>query len=110
MNAEALPYTLLLIMAELSIGSLWITLASDLRGGVTRGFVMTMALCVAVAAGLAYWTAGAIDLRGDIDGYRIDQGPFDGRVLEFFRLAEARYHGALLTVLVAGRGKHWSAP
>ena len=55
MNAEALPYTLLLIMAELSIGSLWITLGSDLRGGVTRGFVMTMALSVAIAAGLAYW-------------------------------------------------------
>lgn len=76
-NAEALPYTLLLILAELSIGSLWITLGSDLRGGVTRGFVMTMALCVAIAAGLAYWNAGAIDLRGDIDGYRIDGGPFD---------------------------------
>ena len=40
-------------MAELSIGSLWITLGSDLRGGVTRGFVMTMALSVAIAAGLA---------------------------------------------------------
>ena len=77
MNAEALPYTLLLILAELSIGSLWITLGSDLRGGVTRGFVMTMALCVAVAGALAYWTAGSIDLRGEIDGYRIDEGPFD---------------------------------
>lgn len=77
MNVEALPYTLLLILAELSIGSLWITLGSDLRGGVTRGFVMTMALCVAVAAGLAYWTAGSIDLRDTVDGYRIDQGPFD---------------------------------
>jgi hypothetical protein len=76
-NAEALPYTLLLILAELSIGSLWITLGSDLRGGVTRGFVMTMALCVAIAAGLAYWTASIINLGGDIDGYRIDAGPFD---------------------------------
>jgi hypothetical protein len=47
-NVAALPYTLLLILAELAIGSLWITVASDLRGGVTRGFVMTMALCVAV--------------------------------------------------------------
>lgn len=77
MNVEALPYTLLLVLAELSIGSLWITLGSDLRGGVTRGFVMTMALCVAVSAWLAYWTAGGIDLRGTVDGYRIDEGPFD---------------------------------
>ena len=77
MNAEALPYTLLLIMAELSIGSLWITLGSDLRGGVTRGFVMTMALCVAVAGGLTYWTASGITIGTEIDGYRIDAGPFD---------------------------------
>ncbi|MBK9612341.1 hypothetical protein [Candidatus Amarobacter glycogenicus] len=77
MNAEALPYTLLLIMAELSIGSLWITLGSDLRGGVTRGFVMTMALSVAIAAGLAYWTASGIAIGKEIDGYRIDADPFD---------------------------------
>ncbi len=77
MNAEALPYTLLLIMAELSIGSLWITLGSDLRGGVTRGFVMTMALCVAVAGALTYWTAAGITIGTEIDGYRIDAGPFD---------------------------------
>ena len=77
MNAEALPYTLLLILAELAIGSLWITLASDLRGGVTRGFVMTMALCIAIAAGLAYWTADAMSIGSEVDGYRIDPGPFD---------------------------------
>ena len=77
MNPEALPYTLLLILIELAVGSLWITVASDLRGGVTRGFVMTMALCVAITAGLAYWTAGVIDLSGSVDGYRIDEGPFE---------------------------------
>ena len=77
MNAAALPYTLLIILAELSIGSLWITVASDLRGGVTRGFVMTMALCVAIVAGLTYWTATTIDLATEIDGYRISRDWFD---------------------------------
>lgn len=77
MNVAALPYTLLLILAELAIGSLWVTVASDLRGGVTRGFVMTMAFCVAVTAALAYWTAITIDISGDVDGYRIDPGWFD---------------------------------
>jgi hypothetical protein len=71
-NVEALPYTLLLILAELAIGSLWVTLASDLRGGVTRGFVMTMALCVAVTAGLTYWTASGINIGTAVDGYRVD--------------------------------------
>jgi hypothetical protein len=75
-NVEALPYTLLLILAELSIGSLWITLGSDLRGGVTRGFVMTMALCVAVAGALALWTASTINIGNEVDGYRLDSDWF----------------------------------
>ncbi len=77
MNVAALPYTLLLILAELAIGSLWVTLASDLRGGVTRGFVMTMALCVAICGFLAYWTASGMSLGADVDGYRIDAAWFD---------------------------------
>jgi hypothetical protein len=77
LNAAALPYTLLLILAELCIGSLWITVASDLRGGVTRGFVMTMALCVAITAGLTYWTAASLDIGAEVDGYPIDGDWFD---------------------------------
>ncbi|MBI5949376.1 MAG: hypothetical protein HY875_14655 [Chloroflexi bacterium] len=77
MNVEALPYTLLLILAEMAIGSLWVTLGSDLRGGVTRGFVMTMALSAAVATGLAWWTAAGISIGADVDGYRIDPDWFD---------------------------------
>ncbi len=72
MNVAALPYTLLLILVELTIGSLWVTLAADLRGGVTRGFVMTMALCIAIAGALAYWTATSIDIGTDVDGYAIN--------------------------------------
>jgi hypothetical protein len=76
-DLEALPYTLLLILAEFAVGSLWVTVGSDLRGGVTRGFVMTMALCVAVAAGLACWTASSITIRPEVDGYRLDSDWFN---------------------------------
>jgi hypothetical protein len=89
MNAAALPYTLLIILAELGIGSLWLTLASDLRGGVTRGFVMTMAFSVAITIGLTYWTAKGITLGADVDGYRIDPGQF------------GNFKRALMVVLVA---------
>ena len=77
MNVAALPYTLLIILAEMSIGSLLITVASDLRGGVTRGFVMTMAFIVAIFAGLALWTAASIHIGSDVDGYPIDPDWFD---------------------------------
>ncbi|WP_322795007.1 hypothetical protein [Tepidiforma sp.] len=76
MNVEALPYTLLIILVELTIGSLWLTLASDLRGGVTRGFVLTMALCIAIAGVLALWTAASLEIGPEIDGYPIDPDPF----------------------------------
>ncbi len=89
MNVQALPYTLLLILAELAIGSLWITVASDLRGGVTRGFVMTMALSVAITAGLTYWTAATLDIGSNVDGYRISP--------DWFSPAKR----ALLAVLIA---------
>jgi hypothetical protein len=73
-SAEALPHTLLILLIELTIGSLWITLYSDLRGEVTRGFVLTMALLIAVMAGLTYWTATSISWTDNIDGYLINQG------------------------------------
>ena len=77
MNAEALPYTLYIILIELAVGCLWVTLHTDLQGhGVTRGFVMTMAFFVAVLAGLAYMTGESVDLGTDIDGYPIDAGWF----------------------------------
>ncbi|MGE5595876.1 MAG: hypothetical protein ACM3S1_07565 [Hyphomicrobiales bacterium] len=93
MNVAALPYTLLLILAELTIGSLWITLGSDLRGGVTRGFVMTMALCVAIAGALTWWTAATLDIGTDIDGYQIDPDGFDAakRALMVVTFASAFY-------------------
>lgn len=77
MNAEALPYTLYVILLELAVGGLWITLYADLRGyGVTRGFVMTMALIVAIAAGLTWLTGSGIAIGEEIDGYPIDDGWF----------------------------------
>ena len=73
MSAEALPHTLLILLIELAIGSLWLPLYSDLRGEVTRGFVLTMALLVAVVAGLTYWTTTSISWTNNIDGYLINQ-------------------------------------
>ena len=92
MNAEALPYTLLIILVELAAGSLWVTLAADLRGGVTRGFVLTMALAAAIVAALAWWSATAVAVGADVDGYLIDAGWF------------APMKRALLVVLGASAG------
>ncbi len=71
MNVASLPHTLLIILAELAIGSLWATTASDLRGGVTRGFVLTMAFSISVTGGLALWVSSGIEVGPEIDGYPV---------------------------------------
>jgi hypothetical protein len=92
-NVEALPYTLFLLLTELAIGSLWVTLWIDLRGQVTRGFVLTMALCIAVCGGLAIWSGNVIDIGPDIDGFPIDEGWFEPaqRALLFATVTSAIY-------------------
>src|SRR4030042_1429613 len=39
MNVDALPFTLLILLAEFAVGGLWVLVASDLRGMVAKSFV-----------------------------------------------------------------------
>lgn len=72
MNAEALPYTLLILLAEFTIGSLWVLWATDLRGGATRSFVRFGAALCAVMAGFTLLTAAQMSVPGNVDGYPMD--------------------------------------
>lgn len=69
MEAETLPYTLLVILAELAMGSLWVTMALDLRGLATRSFIkFASALAVALAA-FAFWAAAKVSVPAEVAGY-----------------------------------------
>jgi hypothetical protein len=88
---EALPYTVLLILAEFSVGSLVAVLIADARGMVVPSFVKLSALLVVAGAGLAVLAsfgasgADAGDFRLDEDLY----GPVRGVLIGFLAITLA---------------------
>ena len=73
MSAASLPYTLLLLLAELAVGSLVMVVAFDRRGQVTAGYVKAGALTLVPLAIFAMWTFLAISPSADIEGYRLEE-------------------------------------
>lgn len=69
MNLGTLPYAVLLLLVEFTIGGQAVLYAMDLRGRVTRGFIKLSAGMVAAAAALVLWMVSAISPTHAIDGY-----------------------------------------
>jgi len=72
-NAASLPYTVLLLLVELAIGSLAVTVLFDARRMVTRGYVKMGAVLVFACAILAVAAVEAIGAP-QIDGYTLEAG------------------------------------
>lgn len=73
MNLDALPHTVLLILAEFSVGSLIAVLLADARGMVPSSYVKLSAAIIGVGAvlmALAAFNASGVDL----EGYRLEDG------------------------------------
>jgi hypothetical protein len=73
MELEALPYTLLIIMAEFSIGSLIAVLVADARGMVVQSFVKLSAAFVVIGAGLALLASFGVG-GSTFGGYHLEEG------------------------------------
>ncbi|MDA0815361.1 MAG: hypothetical protein O2924_02150 [Chloroflexi bacterium] len=71
MSAASLPYTMLLLLAEMAVGSLVIVTLFDARGQVTKGYVKAGALTIVPLAVFAMWTYLVIPAASDIEGYRL---------------------------------------
>ena len=76
MNLDALPYTVLLILAEFSVGSLVAVLIADARGMVVAGFVKLSAGIVVVGAALTLLSALNVS-SAQLENYRLDEAMFD---------------------------------
>ena len=98
MSAEALPYTLLILMAEFTIGGLWVLWLAHLRGSAAASFIKFGAGLVFVSAALTFWVAAKISIPDEVDGY-----PLDPDLMPAARVALAAVFGlslayALLTL------------
>src|SRR4030065_1891966 len=78
MNVDALPFTLLILLAESAIGGLWVLVASDLRGMVAKSFVKFGAGLTLVMAAFTFWVAAKVQVSAEVDGYPLDPGYMDG--------------------------------
>ena len=86
MNAASLPYTVLVLLVELAVGSLAMVTVFDARRQVTTGYVKAGAMFVLPLALLALWTVGTLEARAEIDGYALADGwlrPFTGAMVAF---------------------------
>ena len=115
MNLDALPHTVLLILAEFSVGSLIALLIADARGMVVASFVKLSASIVVIGAALTVLTAFNVS-GADLEGYRLQDdlfGPVRGAFVAFlaltlpyawFVLSEQRQRSLPIGALAAAAG------
>ncbi len=72
MSALALPYTLLILLVEFTIGGLWVLWLAQLRGQSAASFVKFGAGTVFVMAAFTFWVAAKIHVGTEVDGYPLD--------------------------------------
>lgn len=72
MSADALPYTLLIIFVEFTIGGLWVLWLADVRGRAAPSFIKFGAGLVFVTAALTFWIAAKISVPDDVAGYPLN--------------------------------------
>ena len=72
MSPEALPYALLILLVELTIGSLWVLLLAQSRGYLAASYVKFGAATVFVLAAFAFWVAAKTSVGDEVDGYPLD--------------------------------------
>lgn len=72
MSAQALPYTLLILLVEFTVGGLWVLWLADVRGRSSASFVKFGAAMVFVMAALTFWLAAKLTVDNEVDGYPLD--------------------------------------
>jgi hypothetical protein len=72
-NPAALPYTLLIMLLELSAGGVAVATYFDSRRMVTRGYVQTGAIVGLPRARAALNTVGVVPPTTDVDGYALNE-------------------------------------
>ena len=88
-SAQALPFTLLIVLVEFTVGGLWVLWAAHLRGQSAPSFVKFGAGMVLVMAALTFWLAAKLTVDDEVDGYPLDPS----------YMPEARWALALTAVL-----------
>lgn len=69
MSAESLPYALMIVLVEFTIGSFWVLATCDARGNAAASFVKFGAALVLLMAGITFWVSTQVDIGAEVDDY-----------------------------------------
>lgn len=72
MSPDALPLALLAVLAEFTVGSLWVLLIPQFRDNAAASFVKFTAVLIFIMAAITFFVGAAIDVGSDVDGYPLD--------------------------------------
>lgn len=72
MSPESLPYALLILLVEFTIGGLWVLYFSQVRGESAPSFIKFGALLTTIMAIITLWVAAEVDVGKDVDGYPLN--------------------------------------
>ncbi len=89
MSASSLPLTLVILMAELAAGGIWVLLFAQARGQSTDSFIKFCAVMMFVVVGIAFLVAAGVSVDSDVDGYPLRQSAMDGARLSLAALLAA---------------------
>lgn len=77
MSASSLPLTLVILLAELAVGGIWVLLFAQVRGQSTDSFIKFCAVMMFVIAAIAFLVAAAVSVDSDVDGYPLRRSAMD---------------------------------
>ncbi len=98
MSAQALPFTLLILLVELTVGGLLVLLASQWRGQSAPSFIKFGAGTVFVMAAFTFWVAAKISVKDEVDGYPLDPSYMPGARIALLLVFAMSLPYALLTL------------
>jgi len=97
-SAQALPFTLLIVLVEFTVGGLWVLWAAHVRGQSAASFVKFGAGMVGVMAVLTFWLAAKLTVDEEVNGYPLDPSYMPGARVALALVAILSLPYALLTI------------
>jgi hypothetical protein len=91
MSSASLPLALLIVLVELTVGTLWVLLLPQARRNAATSFIRFSAVLVFIMAAITFFLGSGISVGTSVDGYPLDN----------FWMLEAR---SALAALFAGSG------
>src|SRR5450759_1289552 len=72
MSSAALPLALLVVLVELTVGTLWVLLLPQARHNAAASFIKFSAVLVFILAAITFFVGSFVSVSDSVDGYPMD--------------------------------------